>query len=258
MDLNIASHQSGAYNFTIPVYEGPLDFLLRLIEHAELDITAVALAMVTDQYLTHIRGMEDARPDEISAFLVIAAKLLQIKSEALLPRPPAREALEDDPAENLARQLRIYKRYKEIANLLEERDAQGLHTYLRLAPAPKIEGRLDLSEITLADLLEAARNTYMQGIEKQSLGTVISAPRVTIREKIEYIASVLNKNKNSSFKTLAGMAHSKLEVVVTFLALLELIKRYRVSARQETLFGDIEIERSDDWNVEEEFELEFE
>ena len=258
MDLNIASHQTSGYTVTIPVYEGPLDLLLRLIEHAELDITAIALAMVTDQYLTHIRNIDDARPDEISAFLVIAAKLIQIKSEALLPRPPIRDVSEDDPAENLARQLRIYKRFKEIANLLEERDMQGLHTYLRLAPPPKIEGRLDLSEISLNDLFEAARNTFMQGSEKQSLGTVISAPRVTIRQKIAYIANALNKNKNSSFKTLLGSANSRLEVVVTFLALLELIKRYQVSARQDALFGDIEIERSDDWDVEEEFELEFE
>ncbi len=258
MDLNIASHQTSGYTVSTPVYEGPLDLLLRLIEHAELDITAVSLAMVTEQYLTHIRGLDNARPDEISAFLVIAAKLIQIKSEALLPRPPVREATEEDPAENLARQLRIYKRFKELANILEERDTQGLHTYLRLVPPPKIEGRLDLSEITLNDLFEAARSTYLQNSEKQSLGTVISAPRVTIRQKIAYISDTLSKNKNSSFKTLLGSSNSRLEVVVTFLALLELVKRYRVSARQDVLFGDIEIERSDDWVIEEEFDLEFE
>lgn len=258
MDLNIASRQASGYTVTIPVYEGPLDLLLRLIEHAELDITAVSLAMVTDQYLTYIRQLEDAHADEISAFLVIAAKLIQIKSEALLPRPPVREAGEEDPAENLARQLRIYKRFKEIANELEQRDLQGLHTYLRLAPPPKVEGRLDLSEITLTDLLEAARSTFLQGREKQSLGTVISAPRVTIRQRIAYISEALNKSKNSSFKTLVGSTSTRLEIVVTFLALLELIKRYRVSAQQDALFGDIQIERSDDWNTEEEFELEFE
>jgi segregation and condensation protein A len=258
MDLNIASHQSGGYTVTIPIYEGPLDLLLRLIEHAELDITSVALALVTDQYLTHIRKLENARPDEISAFLVIAAKLIQIKSEALLPRPPVRDVSEEDPAENLARQLRVYKRFKEIANSLEERDAQGLHTYLRLAPPPKIEGRLDLSEITLGDLLEAARSTFLQEKEKQSLGTVISAPRVTIRQQIAYISNALSKNKNSSFKTLTDSAGTRLEIVVTFLALLELVKRYRVSARQDALFGDIQIERSEDWDTEEEFELEFE
>lgn len=258
MDLNIASRQASGYTVSTPVYEGPLDLLLRLIEHAELDITALALATVTDQYLTYIRQLEEARPDEISAFLVIAAKLIQIKSEALLPRPPVREAGEEDPAENLARQLRIYKRFKEIANQLEARSTQGLHTYLRLAPPPKAEGRLDLSEITLNDLFEAAHNTFLQGQEKQALGTVISAPKVTIRQKLAYISEMLGKEKNSSFKKLVSQANSRLEVVVTFLALLELVKRYRVSARQDSLFGDIEIERSDDWNLEEEFELEFE
>jgi len=258
MDLNIASRQAGGYTVTIPVYEGPLDLLLRLIEHAELDITAVSLSMVTDQYLTHIRQLDNAHAEEISAFLVIAAKLIQIKSEALLPRPPVREAGEEDPAENLARQLRFYKRFKEIASQLEARNTQGLHTYLRMAPPPKAEGRLDLSEITLADLLEAAQNTFLQGKEKQSLGTVISAPKVTIRQKLAYITGMMTKDKNSSFKKLIGSTSTRLEVVVTFLALLELVKRYRVSARQDALFGDIEIERSDDWNLEEEFELEFE
>jgi segregation and condensation protein A len=259
MDLNIASHHTGGYTVNTPVYEGPLDLLLRLIERAELDITAIALATVTDQYLTHIRALqENARADEISAFLVIAAKLIQIKSEALLPRPPTREVGEEDPAESLAQQLRIYKRFKEIANLLEERDAQGLRTYLRLAPPPKVEARLDLSDITLADLLEAAKSIFMNEKEKQSLGTIISAPKVTIREKITYISEALGRNKNSNFKNLVGDATSRLEIVVTFLALLELVKRYRVSATQAEIFGAIEIERSDEWNQDEEFELEFE
>ena len=85
-------------NYTVhtPVYDGPLDLLLNLIEHAELDITSVSLAMVTDQYLAYINGLEQISADEISAFIVIAAKLLQIKSEALLPRPPVREVGEED------------------------------------------------------------------------------------------------------------------------------------------------------------------
>ena len=108
------------------------------------------------------------------------------------------------------------------------------------------------------DLLEAAQSTFLQEKEKQSLGTVISAPRVTIRQKIAYISDALSRNKNSSFQTLVGPESTRLEVVVTFLALLELIKRYRVSAQQDSLFGDINIERSDDWDLEEDFELEFE
>lgn len=258
MDLNIASRQTGQYLVQIPVYEGPLDLLLQLIERAELDITAVALALVTEQYLQSIRQMQEARAEEISAFLVIAAKLIQIKSEALLPRPPAREAGEEDPAENLARQLRIYKRFKEIATLLEQRDAQGLRTYLRLAPPPKVEGRLDLSSLTLTDLLEAAESALQQEREKQSLGTVIAAPKVTIRQKIAYLSEQLRNNPQISFRNLVENSHSRLEVVVTFLALLELVKRYRVSARQEALFGEIHIERSEEWSEDEEFELEFE
>lgn len=121
-----------------------------------------------------------------------------------------------------------------------------------------MEGRLDLSDITLQDLLQAAESTFLQEKEKQSLGTVISAPKVTIRQKIAFISERLNKKQRSSFSELVGSASSRLEIVVTFLALLELVKRYRVSARQDGLFGDISIERSEDWNEEEEFELEFE
>lgn len=257
MDLNIASHQAGNYTVQIPVYNGPLDLLLQLIEKSELDITAVSLALVTDQYLQHIRALQEARAEEISAFLVIAAKLIQIKSEALLPRPPAREPGEEDTAENLARQLRLYKRFKEIATWMEEREKAGLRTYLRLAPPPKIEGRFDMSDISLEDLLKAAEHIFMSEKDKKALGTVISAPKVTIREKIAFIAEKLSKGEQASFKALIGSAKTRLEVVVTFLAMLELIKRYRIAARQESLFGDIEIQR-DDWTEEEEIELEFE
>jgi segregation and condensation protein A len=257
MDLNVAGHQAGGYTVTIPVYEGPLDLLLQLIEHAELDITAVSLAQVTDQYLGYIHQMQ-VPADEISAFLVVAAKLLQIKSEALLPRPPVRVAGEEDLGEALARQLLIYKRFKELANWLDERMAQHLRTYLRIAPPIKIEGRLDMSDITLADLMEAAEDIFSEEADKQALGTVISAPRITIREKIALIAERLGRNPNTSFNSLLGKKPSRLEVVVTFLALLELVKRYRVAAKQAGLFTDIKIEKMEDWGKDEELEIEFE
>jgi segregation and condensation protein A len=257
MDLNVAGHQTGGYTVTTPVYAGPLDLLLQLIEHAELDITALALAQVTDQYLNYIHQMQ-VPADEISAFLVVAAKLLQIKSEALLPRPPVREAGEEDLGEALARQLQIYKRFKELANWLDALQAQHMRTYLRVAPPVKIEGRLDLSDLTLADLLAAAQDIFSEEADKLALGTVISAPRITIREKISLIAERLGQNPNATFKSLLGRKPSRLEVVVTFLALLELVKRYRVAARQEGLFTDIQIEKMEDWGKEEELEIEFE
>jgi segregation and condensation protein A len=257
MDLNVAGHQTGGYTVSTPVYAGPLDLLLQLIEHAELDITSLALAQVTDQYLAYIHQMQ-VPADEISAFLVMAAKLLQIKSEALLPRPPVREAGEEDLGAALARQLQIYKRFKELANWLEIRENQHLRTYLRVAAPLKIEGRLDLSDITLADLLTAAQDIFSEEADKQALGTVISAPRITIREKISLIAERLGQNPNTSFTSLLGQKPSRLEVVVTFLALLELVKRYRVAARQGGLFTDIQIEKMEDWGSNEELEIEFE
>jgi segregation and condensation protein A len=247
-----------AYTVAIPVYEGPLALLLDLIERAELDITAVSLAQVTDQYLTYVRALEHVTADEISSFLVIAAKLIQIKSEALLPRPPVREIGEEDPVEDLARQLRLYKLYKEIGLWLEDRQDKNLRTYLRVAPPPKVEAKLDLSNITLADLLDAAERMFAQEQERQALGTVISAPKITIREKIELIVNRLRTRTTSTFRGLLGEKPTRLEIVVTFLALLELVKRYRVQARQESLFSDIDIEPLEEFREGEEFELEFE
>ena len=250
-------HQAGSYSVTTPVYEGPLDLLLQLIEHAELDITAVSLALVTDQYLAYIHQMQ-VPADEISGFLVVAAKLIQIKSEALLPRPPVREAGEENLGEALAYQLRIYKRYKELSNWLDDRERRHLRTYLRVAPPPKVESRLDLSDITLDDLLAAAVDIFSDEAEKQALGTIISAPRITIREKIALIAEHLGNKHNASFSRMLGEKPTRLEVVVTFLALLELVKRYRVSASQDKLFSDIQIKRLEEWGTDEDLEIEFE
>ncbi|MFZ5855940.1 MAG: segregation and condensation protein A, partial [Chloroflexota bacterium] len=247
-----------AYTVAIPVYEGPLALLLDLIERAELDITTVALAQVTDQYLAYVRALEHVTPEDISSFLVIASKLIQIKSEALLPRPPTREVGETDPAEDLARQLRLYKRFKEIGLWLEDRQSKNLRTFLRVAPPPKVEAKLDLSGISLADLLESAERIFALEQEKQSLGTVITAPKVTIREKIELIATRLRVERGATFRTLLGEKPTRLEIVVTFLALLELVKRYRVQAQQESLFSDIAIQPMEEFKEGEEFDLEFE
>ncbi len=251
-------NQLGTYKVLTPVYEGPLDLLLSLIERAELDITAVSLASVTDQYLEHLRGVEQQKPDEISSFLVIAAKLVQIKSEALLPRPPEREPGEEDPGESLVEQLKLYKRYKEIAVWLENRQTNNLRTYLRVAPPPKVEPKLDLSNLTLEGLLNAANSAFSKGKDKKPLGTVITAPKVTIREKIEFITKTLKNIQRMTFSGLIADKATRVEIVVTFLALLELVKRYHITAKQETLFGDIEFERSDNWSEDEEIEIEFE
>ena len=144
------THKLGSeYTVHTDVYEGPLDLLLDLISKSELDITRLSLAKVTDQYLAHLEIIQQTSAVEVSGFLVIAAKLIQIKSEALLPRPPGREEGEEDPAESLARQLRLYSKFKQTAKWLQSREAEGLHTYIRLAPPPVIDEELDLENISI-------------------------------------------------------------------------------------------------------------
>lgn len=255
---NLLGHLTGGYKVQIPVYEGPLDLLLNLIERAELDITAVSLATVTDQYLSYLHGLEQMKPDEISAFLVIAAKLVQIKSEALLPRPPEREPGEEDPTVTLVDQLRLYRRYKEIGGWLMGLEQSGLHTYLRVAPPPKVEARLDLSNLTLEGLLSAAASAFGKVEDKRALATVIAPPRVTIREKIELITHTMKNIQRMQFSGLITDKATRIEIVVTFLALLELIKRYHITAHQGQLFGEIEFEKMAEWKYDEDIDLEFE
>jgi segregation and condensation protein A len=257
MELNIAGHQTGDYTVTTPVYEGPLDLLLNLIEHAELDITVLALAQVTDQYLLYIHRM-DVPADEISAFLVVASKLIQIKSEALLPRPPIRQADEENIGETLAEQLRIYKRFKELASWMDARQTGHFRTYLRVAPVPHIEGRLDLSGISVFELVDSAISILAEKQDKEALDTVITQPRITIREKIIWITEKLQGGGRIDFHALLHDSASRLETVVTFLALLELVKRYQVLTTQDGLFGEIHIEQTNELGELENVELEFE
>jgi len=251
------SQQVSNYTIATPVYEGPLDLLLQLIERAELDITKLSLAIVTDQYLDYLHQLTELSADEVSAFLVIAAKLLQIKSEALLPRPPQREPGEEDPGEALARQLIIYKRYREIARILEQREASGLRTYLRIAPPPKIEGSLDLTGITIDDIAVAADEIFANLNLAEALFSAVPPSRVTIREKLALITEALQHRKTVNFRSLLNHENSRLEIVVTFLALLELVKRHLVRVSQDNLFGDISMHVSEAWDSLDEFETEF-
>jgi segregation and condensation protein A len=247
-----------AYTIQLPVYEGPLDLLLDLIERAELDVTAVALAQVTGQYLDYLRQMPEHSLGDLAAFLVIAARLLQIKSEALLPRPPLRQPGEEDPADALARQLIAYKRYKQVAVLLAEREAAGLRTYVRVAPPPAREPKLDLAGLTVSDLAWAMREALASRPSGASLGTVVALPRVRIRDKILQILEALRQKGRTTFRRLLRRARSRLEIVVSFLAILELVKRRQLEAEQAEPFGDIELVPGSDWRPDQDVELDLE
>ena len=247
------------YTVQLPVYAGPLDLLLQLIERDELDITRVALAQVTDQFLAHLKLLEKLDLSDIADFLVIASRLVLIKSEALLPRPVERQPGEEDPADELARQLIAYKRYKEIAHGLHERAAAGWRTYLRLAPPPKLEPRLDLSGVTTLHLLEAVRRALALHPEKPALGTVVAPPKVTIRDQIRLIAHTLRAGEGrTSFQAMLAQATRQMEIIVAFLAVLELVKRHKIECRQDGPFGNILLISLGEWTDAEIAELEFE
>lgn len=248
------------YTIELPVYEGPLDLLLELIERAELDITKIALAQVTDQYLAYLGGLAEYRLEDLSHFLLVAARLVQIKSEALLPRPPEREPGEEDPGDELARQLVAYKKYKQIAILLSERESAGLRTYLRQAPAPLPEPQLDLGGVSAEDLrrklVELLSMEHEPGVE---LEEVVGIPVVHIRDRIERIIETIRSIGRTTFRAVLKDARSRLEIVVSFLAMLELIKQGQVQVEQREMFGDIEISQGEGWTADQEldFELEF-
>jgi segregation and condensation protein A len=246
-----------AYTVQLPVFEGPLDLLLHLIERAELDITRVALSQVTDQFLEYLHQMEERRMDLAAAFVVVAARLLQIKSEALLPRPPEREVGEEDPGEALARQLRLYKQFKDVALLLHQRETANLRTFLRLAPPPKVAPRLDLSRTSLEALRQAAEGALAARPEPPPLGSMVAPPKVTIRDQILRIVSHIRGEGRAVFQRMMCGVQTRIEVVVAFLAMLELVKRRQVTAQQSTLFGEIEILPTETFSDQTDFELEF-
>lgn len=260
VDFQIAGHQTEGYKIDTEVYSGPLDLLLQLIEKAELDITRLSLAQVTDQYLEYMHHLEVQDPAEVSAFLVIAAKLVQIKSSALLPRPTIPNLqVEEDPGEALARQLLLYKKFKDLSKYLEAREEAGLHTYLRLDANPygQIPSKLDLSELTLNALVQAARDVFGDVNNLPPLSEVVSSPRFTIRQKINIILETLNKMGTTSFHNILTAKSSRLEVVVTFLALLELVKRHMVGVNQSEPFGEINLQPEGELTALDDQELEF-
>ena len=244
------------YNVLLPVYEGPLDLLLELIERAELDITRVSLAQVTDQYLEYLRQISSHDLADLASFLVVAARLLQIKSEALLPRPPTRQPGEEDPGDALARQLIAYRKYKQVAVLLVEREAAGLRTHLRLAPPPSVEAKLDPTGLSLDALHRAMLELLAEAARGPELTEEVRLPAIRIRDKIRMLLDALRRDGRTTFRHMLAEARSRLEIVISFLAVLELVKRQQVVVQQAELFGDIEVLPGEAWRPDHEPELE--
>jgi segregation and condensation protein A len=230
------------YQVALPVFEGPLDLLLHLIEREELDITQVSLAQVTNQYLEYLAHLSERDPDSLADFLVVAAKLLLIKSRVLLPRPPASvSSEEEDVGQDLIQQLIEYKRFKEAAGWLKQLDEQGLHSYIRLAGVPTLDRVVDLGEVTLDDLLSAVRDVLAVKPPEPSVNGTVAPVRISIADQIALIEKKTRWGRSVSFRQLLEGATSRTEVIVTLLALLEMVKQLRVTMHQDRQFGDIQI-----------------
>jgi len=227
------------YRVRLDAYEGPLDLLLRLIEREELDITTVSLALVTDQYLTHLAQLQEVRAESLVEFLVIAAKLLYIKSQALLPRPPAAAvAEEEDVGDDLVQQLILYRRFKRAAGWLGARDEAGRRAYVRAVPTPRLERHLDLSGVSLPLLAALMREALAQDGALLDAETIAPEP-ISIQDKMRLIRRLLDEQPAVRFGELLRACGSRLEIIVTFLAVLEMLKQLHLRAEQEGLFGEI-------------------
>ncbi len=252
--------QAEGYQLTLPTFEGPLDLLLHLIEREELDITNIALVSVTDQYMAYLHSSDQINLDALADFITIGAKLLLLKSRALLPRPradePGGEAEEDD-ADDLTRQLIEYKLFKEAAGRLRDIEVAGLHSYPRIAPPPEMAPPTGLDGVTL-NLLQEMVLTALTRQPQHEPVQVIHRNKVTVREKIELIRERLALHGRVSFRSVIDECRTRMEIIVSFIAVLELIKSRVLDALQDAAFADIVLvpteEAPDDEQVTSEFD----
>lgn len=244
---NQAMLESAKPQLQLESYSGPLDLLLSLIEQRQLDITTISLARVAEQYMQAVAAVEAPDPDVIAEFLVIGAKLLVIKTRALLPRPPAEVAPrdEEDVGDQLARQLIEYRRFKQAAAQLRAWEQEHRRAYARRAAPPlpprKPPARLDVS---LADLLSAIERRLQLMLPIEDDPVSMPAPKIiTIADVRTRLHGILRQQSWISFEDLLSLALSRNEVIVTLWTVLESFKRGLIVLEQERLFTRINIGR---------------
>lgn len=229
------------YRVRLAVFEGPLDLLLHLIEREELDITRVSLARVADQYLEYLEALDEIQAEDLADFINVAARLLLIKSQVLLPRPVTHLPQEDEDAgDELLRQLIAYKKFKEAARTLDQRQSEGKRSFVRLAPRAHIDAGIEFLEpVSLDALLAAARRAIQTRPATPPVNDIIHAHPISMTDQIALITRRLERVPQVTFTSLLTTAYTRHEVAVTLLALLEMIKQRRIRAVQEKMFGDI-------------------
>lgn len=235
----------------LQVFEGPLDLLLHLIDKNKIDIYDIPIVEITNQYMEYIQAMEKSDLNVMSEFLLMAATLLDIKCRMLLPKEVNEEGEEEDPRQELVEQLLQYKMYKYMSYELRDRQVEGEKILYKEPTIPEevknYEEPVDLDEL-LGDLtLTKLNQIFRDVIKKQGdkIDTVrskfgkIEKEEVTLPEKMDYVENYARTHKKFSFRTLLEDQCSKTQIVVTFLAILEMMKTGKIKIEQEQLFDDI-------------------
>ena len=224
------------------VFEGPLDLLLHLIEREDLDITAVSLIQVTDQYISALRSAEQIDLRALAEFVAVCAKLLLLKSRALLPRTPTQAEEDELEAEGIAHdlteQLEEYRVYKSAASYLKELEETGHRSYVRIAPVPLDWLPTGLEDITMRKLLDA----LSQAIERLPVAPPperLQRALINIAERRQMIIERVRHQGRISFVGLVSDCRTRVEAVVCFLAVLDLLKTEELVAEQSDSFGEI-------------------
>jgi segregation and condensation protein A len=236
------------YKVKFDVFEGPLDLLLYLIKKEEVDIYQVNLTRLATQFLEYIEVMRMLDLDIAGEFLVMAATLMYIKSRELLPvdqqqTAQGEEEEGEDPRWELIRQLVEYKKFKDAAAQLQVLEVRQEQSYTRTAPQPVVEESAAPPEASLFDLINAV-NVILKRLSAAPESRHVFEDRWTVSEKIEHLLVALNSQTTLRFSELFAAATSRSEVVVTFLAMLELIRLRQLVAVQAEAFGEIEIRRA--------------
>ena len=236
-----------SYKLKLDVFEGPLDLLLYLIKKNDIDICDIPIAQITDQYMEYIQLMKMLDLDVVGEFLVMAATLLQIKSRMLLPRNEEEEEEEGDPREELVQRLEEYKMFKEVAAQLKEKEKQKQDLYPRkIDEVKQREIKNDAKEVFLEANLFDLINAFTKALRKfkEEKTYEITSEEFTVEQKIHDILHTLMAKESVLLNDFFSEANTKPEVIVTFMAILELIRLKEIKVMQKRLFSDIEVVRN--------------
>lgn len=248
-EFDDSAHDEDTYKVSLDIFEGPMDLLLYLIKRDEIDIYDIPIERITKQYMVYLDTFKMLNIGLAGEFLVMAANLCYIKSRMMLPKhvqPPEEDADEEDPRWDLIRQLIEYKKFKEAARNLGERESkQQSHFTHKPAKivAAESEARPLSTEVGIFDLIRAFQN-ILDRFNDEGLGEIVD-DQYTVSDKIDHLLATIPPGGSIAFTSLFKGATSKHEMIITFLAVLELMKLNYFRVRQEVILGEIELHRNE-------------